>query len=240
MKKWTGLAAVLSLGVLALAGDWQDKPFTDWSQDEVRSVLSRSPWVQVQRIGRPDLRAGIGRNDSRLPEGSSVGDRPTQQPSSPSTLERPQVQHFYSIKVMSQPVRMAMARWAMLHNGLTEEGARQFVDADLFQNHIVIGVSVPPGQDASELEQDSDVLQDSTFLHVKGSDSKLLLTRYLPPSQTGQTDGMFLFPRFHQDGQPTVTPGDKEIRFECGLNRDTKLSQKFKLKKMVFRDELAL
>lgn len=240
MKKWMVLIALLSLGVLALAADWQDKPFTDWSQDEVRSVLNRSPWVQVQRIGRPALRAGAGRNDSRLPEGSSVGGRPAQQPSSPSTLEPAEVQRFYSIKIMSQPVRMAMARWAMLHNGLREENARQFVNAGLFNDHIVVGVSVPPGQDASELEQDSDVLQDTTFLHLKGSDSKLLLSRYLPPSQTGQADGMFFFPRFDDEGQPTVSLADKEIRFECGLNRDTKLSQTFKLKKMKFRDKLAL
>jgi hypothetical protein len=135
---------------------------------------------------------------------------------------------------------MALARWAVLSNALGSEEAEALVREDQYPDHVVLSVSLPPGWDLSELDRlSTDALQETTFLELKKSKKKVPLSRYVAPSESGNPEGLFFFPR-RRDGQDLVTLQEGEVRFESRFNKQTHLKIKFKLKDMVFNGRLEI
>jgi len=135
---------------------------------------------------------------------------------------------------------MALAQWAVLNNTLTPEQAQALVNEDQYPGQLVISVSLSPGQDLSELNGVSTGhLQDTTSLELKKSKEKVPLSRYVPPSESGNNEALFFFP-LNRDGHELITLKEQEFRFDCKLNELTRLKVKFKLKDMVFDGQLEI
>ena len=231
MRKWIYLFLIPLAFTFVVAGKmWEDKPYTQWSQKETASFLRRSPWTQEQIIR--DSRSGFAPSPR---EGSGTVGLGSSSAGGQTTSRA------YMIGFLSaRPMMMGLARWAVLNGALAPEAAGQFVADNQYTDQIVISVTVPPGQDLSDLrDADIDYLQETTFLHLKKSKRKIALAQYVAPSQARSNEGLFIFPR-QENGRDLVTLAEDEVKFESRLNRETKLSKKFKLKNMVFDGQLEI
>lgn len=232
-----GMSCVV--GVL-IASEWEEKPYTEWSREATIAMLTHSPWatrevIAEEAVVEPSSPGGAVDTETRSDGGSSASTEAD--PAAGGVREA----RTYSITFMSaRPIRMALARWALLTGNVTRAKAEQFLAYDPFGDSIVIAIAVPPGQDVSELESlKAEDLQDTTFLHLEKSSRKLNLVRYVPPSQSGNNGGLFFFPG-SENGQPTVTVEEEEIRFETKISDFTAIDEEFRLDQMIFKGELEL
>jgi len=97
--------------------------------------------------------------------------------------------------------------------------------------------SVFQGLGATQFSQ----IEDSVYL-IKRNGEKIALSDYLPPqnAEGREIGGLFLFLRKNDKGQAVIVPADGEIRFVAGLLNRVRLSEKFKLKDMLFEGVLEL
>ena len=230
MRKWPYLLLIPLVFTFVVAGKvWEDKPYTQWSQKETASFLQRSPWSQEQVLRDSRQSLSLPREGSGTIGlgGGSAGSQTTSR--------------AYMISFLSaRPMLMGLARWAVLNGTLDAEAAGEFVTANQSKDQIIVSVTVPPGQDFSDLrDADIDYLQETTFLHLKKSKRKIALTQYIGPSKSRSNEGLFYFPR-QENGRDLITLAEGEVRFECRLNPQTKLSRKFKLKNLVFDGQLEI
>lgn len=84
-------------------------------------------------------------------------------------------------------------------------------------------------------------IKDSVHL-IKKNGEKVALSNYLRPvnKEGREIGGLFLFLRKNERGQAAIMPEDGEVRFVAGLLNRVRLSQKFKLKDMLFEGVLDL
>src|SRR5258706_12820344 len=61
---WIALLAISSTLTVWGKDFWDDKPFTEWSQQEAMKVLSESPWARTQTIMAGVLGAGQQQSNS--------------------------------------------------------------------------------------------------------------------------------------------------------------------------------
>jgi hypothetical protein len=206
--------------VLALVGSlpakdfWQEKPYTEWKKKEVVKMLLDSPWADAENV---DIR-GFG----------SPGI---------SGAQKRYYLRFHS----ATPIRMAVARNAMLDGRADEKQAKQFIDAHPSPGYVVIGLSVATGQARAELARlTTEVLKQNAYLQLKGSGTRIYLERYESPSEAGGGDEAFLyFPRV-VNGVDVFTVEEKEVRLNLELDPQTRINMPFKFKKMVFEGELEI
>ncbi len=237
MKKIAFLVVLTAAGAALLAADfWVEKPFTEWSQKEANRLISDSPWALTQIFEAPEYgvlgntRSGDAGPRTRNMGGTPGGSRGVQGPPTRQYLLR-----FQS----ARPIRMAVARLQMLGGGWDEQQAQAYIEADQASN-IILAISVPRRQDRSELDlATTRDLQETTFLILKKSKKRIPLERYIPPVESGDIWGYFLFPR-QENGQDLVTLKESEVRFESRLNKNTRLKRKFRLKKMVVGGKLEI
>ncbi|MBI3940662.1 MAG: hypothetical protein HY315_07485 [Acidobacteria bacterium] len=244
---------LISASVLASAlakKFWEDKPYTEWSQEQARSILSGSPWVTEAILsgglaptadasgtggpapgieGQPGASPGAANSTgvSEFPAGSSAG-------SVIGETQRPHRRYYVRLQ-SAAPVRMALARLAILRGRVTAEQSRHFVEAGPNDGLIVVAVESPEGQDRAELERlTTEPLKAATYLLLKKSKEKIYLERYLTPAEAEGNDALFLFPRV-REGKPLVSAAEEEIRFMSKLSPKTELTARFALKNMGFK-----
>lgn len=215
IKKQTLWIVVVGMlvGILWAKDFWKEKPYTEWEKKEVARILLDSPWADAETF---DLRG--------LDASGTAG-----------------AQRRYYIRFHSaRPVRMAMARNAVLEGRASEEQAQQFVDAHPAPGYVVVGLSVATGQARAELTRlTTESLKQRTYLQLKGSGQRVYLERYDNPNEVGGDEAYLYFPRL-QNGKDLFSPEEKEVRFSCELDPDTWINMPFRLSKMVFEGELEI
>ncbi len=231
------VAAGLLVGLLSAGNDWADKPFLEWSEKEAKSILQLSPWSKTQTIA--DLPTPQARpRDEEPSEGSGTSEVTLPKFEGTSDLKGA----TYSIGFLSAlPVRLAVARRAMLQGSIDEEQAVAFANQGQFDDHIVVSVSAASsGRDLRAFLQVSGVeLQDSSYLRLRQSKEKIYLQEYISPAESANGQPLFVFPR-KRAGQDLIQLDQKAVTFFAPINNDLKLERSFSLKNMVYQGKLEL
>ena len=231
--------AVTFLCLLTLAakdkkGWYNSTPYLEWTDKQVTTMLSKSPWTQTYTHVTGDTTEIV----TGAPQvGSSTG-----VDSSVQTKY-----HFHFHWLSAKPVRMAFARRAMEANPqLAPQQLQGFVDQE--PEHAVLAMRIesrPAGSPLirvieQKLERiNLERLSQDTQLTTK-SGKKIALKEYLPPEDNGM-GSRFVFPRTTEDGSPLLTEEDGEIRFTTRFaipESNLRIRLKYKLKDMLFQGNL--
>ncbi len=257
-----GISALALCCIIAQAGNkafWAAKPFTEWTEKEVESLLKHSPWCKVVTInlGSPGGSQGSfgrrggggsrggggmgggGMGGEGIPSvgvgggiggGGTGGGRGASEDTSPSRTAQMLVIWY------SQPVRQAMARSMTLRNPNPSQA-----ELDKLLNYpespyydlMVVGWRWDPRADKAEVIQK---LKEETFLEKKGR-VRIPLAEAILPSGL-QRALVLLFPK-QAGGSTTLSLADKEVilQFKSGQNT---FRTKFKLQEMTIKDAPAL
>lgn len=240
----------LLIGFLSAKDFWIERPYTEWSQKEAVKILIKSPWSSTQTVRSGASPFVTGPSPAELQ--STCSTCPEDAATVPATLSDPQqigtddprgnvLQHEYFVRFRTAtPVRMALARLAVLGGKTSVEQAQEYVESVEFPDQIVIVVEPASGREVPELNEATfGLLEKSTYLHLKKSQRRIPLQQYVTPSQFGGTQAFFIFPRV-QNEEELISSDEEEVRFVCQLNSRTKIEGKFKLKKMLYRGVLDL
>jgi hypothetical protein len=224
---------LLCISILFAADFWEQKDYKQWSDKECVIMLTKSPWVQDQKIYST---AKLGSSDSA--EGQQC------------------IQ--YQIQISSAlPVRQAIVRQQMLaakYDSLPAEQkeafdkkAGEYLAADLSDKVIVL-VTYSTNAQQLDLElarywqtQNMATLQNSINLY--SSKSKVAIAGYAV-APGAQRQFQLVFPR-QRDGKPLLTADDKNLTLEFnpptigGIGESRPLMVEFKAKKLTYKGELA-
>jgi len=237
----TKFAGCLVIAVIVITGFAQNpaKPYTEWSEKEVKKALDNSPWAHSQietdtseMFYRPDAVTATGPNSS--------SDRATNGQTNQATSVN------YHIRFLSAlPVREAYARRIALDqktpNPQLLSQLQGFVERD-FSAYIVVTVSYdtkdPRFANAPNQAFAAAVaatLKPATYLE-RNDGKRLFLDDYKPPSQDG-LGAKFIFSRI-VDGGPFLNPTFTQVRFYSELSKKIKLDQRFKVSDMQYNGKL--
>ncbi len=224
LSKPLALLLGLLLGTTMLwAGDkpWKAKPYQQWNEQEVESILTDSPWVRITPIQRswhpgsetefkPQQRSSGGASGQ-----TTTATAPTTAPD--GTGEDTQELNVQIYWQSSRVMRAATARQAILHG--------EKVDVDKY-------ASEPQGEyqiilrmeDMTPFQQhDEKFFQDNAFLQMKKGKDKISPSHvvYEKNSKGLVADAIFFFPKTTSSGAPTVSADETEVQFSCKIADST-------------------
>jgi hypothetical protein len=227
----TGIFALLFILPLATLGQWNKKPYTEWSEKETTKLLNDSPWAQTQALTDTSQMTGQGRvtdpGQSRIAEVYNVN---------------------FRIRFLSaKPVRQAISHLLQIKNGnkMSPELAARltaFASAD-FPDYVVITV-LAESDKASRLLQQSQQsffklttteLKNNTYLLAGGGD-RVFVKEYQPPGGDG-LGARYIFPRV-VGGKAIITSESGDVLFHSEPIGATVLNMRFKVKEMMFDGRL--
>ncbi len=237
----------LTLGVVLAGAVWEGKPYLEWTQNEAEAILTDSPWSM-----RHMIRGGKTRLPQQPREGSGTCVETTigtmqegaeqaveQTAASASALKN--ASRLYTVRFVSaEPVRKAIARWAILNGRITVEQAQAVLNQNPYGGCVVISISASSDPDWSELNNFSiqDLGQDN-YLLLKESRRRIYAERYVPPSESNIGEALFYFSRAAQ-GKDLIILTEKEVSFCCRVSDRTQFRKDFNLKKMMIGGKLAI
>ena len=242
------LRSAVSIAVLVIGSTfnvlgkdfWDDKPFTEWSQQEAMKILSESPWARTQTVMAGVLGAGQQQSNN-----SRVKDLPrVQSPGSNSGAGLSQAGVSFgagdSVPLFirwhsSARIRQALGRLGQLQQNVPEAEARKFAETSVEDYQIAV---TGPLLDAFN-QMSLSSFQEKTFLTSKKNKAKrIALKSYAAPKDRQDGIALFSFSRL-VDGKPALTAEDDEIEFVAqGGKINVKAS--FKLSKMMSDGKLDL
>ncbi len=202
------ICVMLVAGILLAQGWWDAKPYTAWTKDEVNNMLDKSPWGTV--MNRAIERVGHLRSDGATVSGTEAAyDKLA----------------FHISVVTSKPIRMALARRAILADAAaaarTDWG--KYIDQENPENIAVAVNLVATPMDSNVAlvlshamgnYQTAD-LAAKTFLTTDGG-KKVPLAKYDSLGENGY-GVKFYFPRNLPDGSSFIAAGNKDLRFDTTL-----------------------
>lgn len=217
------------VAVTLFAGDfWKEKPYTEWTEQEVGRMLTDSPWTQeiVVRVSGPARAVGMGRST-----GQPTGQEGAQ--TAPGSAPTATIRYYVSF-LTATPIRMALARNALLQGSVQAEHAQQFVDHDMYEGSVAVMIRTEPAQAMADFERMSvEDVQESCYLELRGKKQRLTPVGYVKPSESGGMGAVVLFSR-----EELELSGVKELQFD--LRSTHRLNRRFKLQEMEFQEQLEL
>ncbi|MEK6324596.1 MAG: hypothetical protein AABN33_23385 [Acidobacteriota bacterium] len=216
---------------LAIAGQWNNKPYTEWSEKEAMKLLNESPWGQSHSF------TDMSKMFSTGPRGLN----PRQ------TEEANLRQVNFRIRFLSaRPIRKAFVRAIELKQ--KGQLPKQFADqlkafvTNEFRDYIVVVVDFDSTASTGEYEQVRALfnnrttadLKNNTYLQVGGK--RVFLDEYQSPKSDG-LGARLVFPRL-VEGKPWITEASEDIHFYCELSTTYKLDTRYKIKDMIFQGKL--
>ncbi len=188
-------------GNVSWAGEtWQKKPYTEWTQKDVLSVLAESPWakrIEHQRAEKGSRSTGSLRYE--LGSDAPVG------------MDEMKAYHLFTVVWFSALTpRQAFVRWRTLQGIRNEEEDNALLSRKAESYEIVVY-----GPFMSLIQDVSEESKRSVYLQTKRSKAKLLPARMQIVRQRGKDEIVevrFHFPR-DLDGQRTISPDEKEVEF---------------------------
>ena len=253
-----GTLTVTALGlwlVLPAGGQWQKKPFQEWTREEARKVLRKSPWgkshlfvipsgdgyerdLRSERAAWPSLDSQgppdptrSGNVDQRL---ASRSDDPLDDPrnsirqgESRDAGARRAAERYRVFWYSALRVRQSIGRLRQLR-GLDLKEQMQALHGQSRRHHIIaVAGSVSRFYRRATLEE----IQGKTFLlSGKRKPKKIDPVQFVGPETLRFPMALFLFPRVTEAGQ-SVELRDGQARF-ISHQGPLKVKTSFKLKKM--------
>jgi len=211
---------------------WEEKPFTQWSEQEAMKILSESPWARTQTVMAGVLGGQQQSNSSRVKDIPRVQSAGT---NSGAGLSQTGVSFGAGDSVplfvrwhSSARIRQALGRLGQLQQNVPESEVRKFAEAPVEDYQIAV---TGPMLDAfNQLTLAS--LQEKTFLTSKKNKAKkIALKKYEAPKDRQDGVAMFSFSRLI-DGKPALTPEDDEVEFVAQGSK-INLKASFKIAKMM-------
>jgi hypothetical protein len=230
---WLVLLAIGSTFTVWGKDFWDEKSFTQWSEQEAMKILSESPWARTQTVMAGVLGGGQQQSNS-----SRIKDIPrVQSPGSNSGAALSQAGVSFgagdSVPLFvrwhsSARIRQALGRLGQLQQNVPEAEVRKFAEAPM--EDYQIAVTGPLVDAFNQLSLAS--FQEKTFLTSKKNKAKkIALKKYEAPKDRQDGVAMFSFPRL-LDGKPALNPEDDEVEFVAQANK-INLKASFKLAKMM-------
>jgi hypothetical protein len=243
LSKPLGWLLGLLLGATLLwAGDkpWKAKPYQQWNQKELETILTDSPWVRVTPIER-SWRPGPEKDAAPLERASQSssgvrGQTPAASPAAPvGAGEDTQEMNVLIFWQSSRVMRAATARQAILHGEKVD--VDKYASEPQSEYQIVLRM-----EDMTPFQQhDEKFFQDNAFLQMKKSKDKISPTHvvYEKNSKGLVADAIFFFAKTNSSGAPTVSADETDVQFSCKI-ADTTVRVGFKLRDMVDQSGPAL
>jgi len=246
-KALISLAGIICLVSLAASGTefWEKKKFHQWSEGEVKKLLTDSPWAHEYVVSEVHIDA---------PPASFGADSNAEA----NTREREQQpQMIYRVQFRSAlPIRQALVRRAQLQQGYDQlpaeqkkgfdQQAEKFL-AEEFPEQVVIYVSFDTNVNLDLREaarywqtQTTEKLKNSAYL-IGAKGAKAQLQDFTLADQGGQAF-QFTFPRT-VEGQALAASQDKELQLEfihpnIRGRGEKRVLVKFNIKNMVLDSQL--
>ena len=211
---------------------WDDKPFTQWSEQEAMKILSESPWARTQTVIASVLGGQQQSNSSRVKDIPRVQSAGT---NSGAGLSQTGVSFGAGDSVplfvrwhSSVRIRQALGRLGQLQQNVPEAEVRKFAEAPM--EDYQIAVTGPLLETFNQMSLAS--FQEKTFLTSKKNKAKkIALKKYEAPKDRQDGVAMFSFSRL-MDGKPALSPEDDEVEFVAQGNK-INLKASFKIAKMM-------
>lgn len=231
------LAALSSVGFAQKA----DKPWTEWSKEEVQKLLENSPWAQVQNDTDTSQQFFSPTSDPRITtDRASTGSVNLAQG---ATNQSVSVKYFVRL-FSARPIRQALIRQIVLKQKPPDEAfakMRQFAEVKS-ENSIIVTVTFEStdqraGNKVMQAFNSAitSTLKNNTYLQ-RTDGKQLFLEEYIPPGKDG-FGARFIFLRF-PDEKPFVDAKATDLRFFAQFSSDIKIDRRFKVADMMYHGEL--
>jgi hypothetical protein len=253
MRKTKILAIFFVTAGLAYGANdvWKTKPYQQWDQNDLKEILTNSPWVKKTTVMAAWANGGaMAPNDAsgQATQGQQNQNQAAQRPGamngaaggngsvSPGTAEQapsmPQEPEatFFVRWNSALTEREAVARSALLSNQFSQAQAEQYVNQEPATYDVVVyGRDMTPFANETE-----DNLKAEAYLEVKPSKEKVNPTSVkINKGSDGKVQTLFFsFPKQGSNGQQLITANDKQAQFDC-KTKIMHLSTQFDLRKMV-------
>jgi hypothetical protein len=217
---------------------WEDRPFTEWSEQEAMKLISDSPWARPLSVLGSILgaRQTVTTRSSELPNvatpgggrssgeamstGTAMGENAGFGPNDPVPVY---VRWHSSVRM-----RQALGRLGRFRVKATESEASQFAEQPLENYQIAVIAPIMGAFNDLSLED----FKPKTFLTSRKDKSKrVALESYTAPRNRSDGVALFSFPRL-SEGKPTFGLEDQELEFSA-QGRRIVLKASFKLAKMM-------
>lgn len=227
---------------LVWAGDkpWKSKPFQQWDEKELQTILTDSPWVRMTTIQRtwlpvaekevapdPQINGGV----RQMPPAGQAGGNASLRAGEGSWRELNVYIYWQSSRVM----RAATAREAVLHGEKVD--AEKYASEPQNEYQIILRM-----EDMSPFVQhNEEFFQGSAFLQTKKGKSKISPSHVVyERNRKGQIqDAIFFFPKTSPSGVPAVSGDETDVQFSCKI-ADSTVRADFKPRDMVDQSGPAL
>jgi hypothetical protein len=226
---------------------WTVKPYSDWTREEALKVLQDSPWVMKADMTVRELVASdtpfVVEEPSCCEEASPLegNGAPSYEGRmrSSARIRETRGGEFWLWFLTATPVRMAMARLAVLKGEMSEAEAVEILEKKKFPGAVVLVLTAAEPEDCEILNRAQPAIQGRCFIQLKKSKRKVPLFQYVSPSQSGSLDAYFVFPR-QVEGREVFAVDEEEVRFVAEFSSGVGIEKSFRLREMVFRGVLEL
>jgi len=223
------LIAFFSISLLAAtaAADepWLDKSYRSWNQKDVHKILNDSPWAQNVQASAPWLRrTTVAQFPRRRPGDTAPGE--TDYPTTPASdasqpyglppgagIANAPLASFLIRWGSAKTMRAAEAREAILRGRMQAGEVDEILKQEPSEYELVLVINPSVGLP----ERDEYKLQDSAHLRGMRMKSDVLATRAkIEESPDGKSIQVhFYFPKQTSGGNPSLSPDETQIEFEC-------------------------
>lgn len=250
------LRLFLLLGLMTSVGFaadfWITKDFLQWSEKEVTKMLTNSPWARTVSItmgGGGGMRGGMGRGrgggggpgggaggvggggipgaggggGTRVPGGYGGG--------GPGGGGGGMQRNFVVRWLSARPVKEALVKARYGQEAGTAEDGRAFINRA--ETHYVIAVSGFPGRMAQMGQRNPERFKQGSFLKRKNKEN-ISPEDFRIRGGEQEAEVVLSFSRTHE-----ITLADKDVEFQMKMGQ-TNIRRKFKLKDMIYNDNLEL
>ena len=241
------LAAALFSGALTLcaADVWVSKPYTQWSDKDIRRIMTDSPWSRSLSVVIPDadaLRNFVARGGPAAPGGPGIaeagGGLGVGQSAPPSGAPPPAPAQYGSPQTTlivrwqsATVVQQAIVKTQYGDKAGTSPEAQKRLEPDAA--YYIIAVSNLPASQKLRDAGARKALLGMTTLTVSGKDHPIVAKDVVYVGE-GMIEARFLFPRDF-----VLTTDDKEVEFATVFGK-TAVKAKFNLKNMAINGKLGL
>jgi hypothetical protein len=240
-KQLALLLALLLEVTLVWAGDkpWKTKPYQQWDEKEIQSILTDSPWVRVTPIQRtwlpvsekevapdPQISGGVRQMSAGGGQAGQTGGGATTpvRAGEGSWRELNVFIYWQSSRVM----RAATAREAVLHGEKVE--VEKYAGAPQSEYQIILRM-----EDMTPFAQhNEEFFQSSALLQMKKGKSKISPSHvvYERNPKGMIQDAVFFFPKTSPSGLPAISGDETDVQFSCKI-ADSTVRADFKPREMV-------
>lgn len=256
------LSTFIFVAVLA-AKDWREKSSLEWTETNLWEILMDSPWAHLSPTDYPGsisrgspvpgrAHLGLVRTCLRYPMIRILTAKPIREAQAMRTIfMNPRISHIVSIQDLSEEFHQDDNEAGLVRLQRFAKANPKDIRVIGNSDHIVVSITMQQVTncnfgsvrqevtfpiDEFENAQQSELIKN-TFL-LAGEKRHIPLSHYESP-QKDRLGAKFFFPRFLQNGNPSVAVEDEGLQFVTRI-LGKNITAKFNLKEMIYKDRLEL